>query len=135
MVTAADVRLYLMDKAELNIPLYVQHLDDAMMDSCIQWAVEDFNDATPQLMQKYTVSDFPMKSLLLEGAAVRALFMTAMKELRGEMQYSDGGIGSSVSYKSPQMLQIRADLKVSYETKRDTAKRMYNISQCYGGVD
>lgn len=132
VVTPQDVRLALMDYADFNRPLYQEILSDEKLWKCIDWAVAHFNETPPVLSTKYTVSNFPKRKLLLDLAVVEALNMTALYELRGEMQYSDGGIQSSVFYKSPQFTSLRQELQQRTSQELVAAKRALNINSFYG---
>jgi hypothetical protein len=115
IVTVDEVRHLLEDYDTTNMPLFSIMLEDPDLQKCIDLAVDDFNESPPILYRKYTIYDFPYKRLLLDGAVVEALKLTALKELRGEMQYSDGGISSTVYYKQPQFTAIRQESEQKYE--------------------
>lgn len=135
VITASDVRVHMMDYEEINQPLFIRYLEDTDLDTCIESAIDDFNETPPILYRKYTLYDFPFKRLLLDGAIVRAFKLTVYKELRGEMQYNDGGIQASVYYKSPQFIALRQELEQKYENDKARRKRHLNIENCYGGTN
>ena len=72
------LRLYLMDFEVTNAPLFQQYLSDKELETCIQWAVDDFNETTPIFEYKLTVKDFPLPKLLLKGAALEAMNLTLL---------------------------------------------------------
>lgn len=127
-----ELRIALMDYAERNIPLYVEHLTDEQLWNCIEWAVEVFNEMPPVLNKKYTIDTFPRKHLLRDLAVIEALKLTALIELRGEMQYSDGGIQSQIYYKSGQFTALRQELEQQVTQKAMATKRSLNLEGCYG---
>lgn len=131
-ITPNDLRLAIMDYSDTNIPLYTQHLTDAMLWKCIEWAVNTFNEFPPHLSRDYTAADFPDKQLLLLLSVVEAFKLTALKELRGEMQYSDGGIQSTIYYKSPQFTALRQELQQQAMQMTSQIKKAENINNCYG---
>ncbi len=132
VVTPSDLRLALMDFATKNIPLYQEHLTDEQLWKCIDWAVTLFNDTPPHIYRQYTMEDFPRRKLLLDSAMVEALKLTALIELRGEMQYSDGGIQSTIYYKSQQFSALRQELEAKVSQATTAIKRTLNINECYG---
>lgn len=132
VVTPLDVRLSLMDYKERNIPLYTEHLTDEMLWKCIDWAVAKFNETPPVLKTQYTAVNFPKRKLLLDSATAEALRLTSLIELRGEMQYSDGGVQSSIYYKSGQFSALRQELEQRVGQETSTTKRVLNIENCYG---
>lgn len=134
VITPNDLRLSLMDYVDTNKPLYKEHLDDEKLWKCIEWAVGYYNDYPPELSKKYTIDNFPKKKLLLDLATVEALRLTSLIELRGEMQYSDGGIQSTVYYKSQHFSQLRQELKQSTDQEIQAVKRAQNINECYGAL-
>ena len=106
-VTVEELRTHLADSTDYNIPTNEEYLTDPELQDCIDHTIDDFNTSTPILPKTYTGEDFPSHHLLLTGAMAEALKLTVLKELRREMQYSDGGIQSSVYYKSPQFLNLK----------------------------
>lgn len=133
-VTVDDIRLNIEDYSDVNIPIYVQQLTDEEIQSAIDYIIDDFNETPPRLSTLYTIATFPSRGLLIDGATMRCFNLTAMKELRGEMQYNDGGISSTISYKFPQFTSLRQELTQKYEQDKYKLKRNLNINLCYGGV-
>ena len=134
VVTPLDLRLALMDYADMNIPLYKEHLTDDVLWKCLDWAVDHYNDVPPRLAKHYTLEDFPKRKLLLDMATVEALRLTALVELRGEMQYSDGGIQSTIYYKSQHFNALKQELQARVDAEITADKRATNINSCYGGL-
>lgn len=134
LVTPLDLRLALMDYADMNIPLYREHLTDEVLWKCLEWAVDHYNDVPPRLSKHYTLENFPKRKLLLDLATVEALRLTALVELRGEMQYSDGGIQSTIYYKAQQFNALKQELQARVDAEVTADKRADNINSCYGGL-
>jgi len=136
-VVAPDhLRWKLMDYETENAPLGIQYLTDPDLAKCIQEAVDDYNETPPMFnpLRWWTVNNFPYRELLHEASAVAALRLTVMKEQRREMQYDDGGIQSSIYYKSPQFRALLADLDNAVQTKMLRIKRQVNTQNCYAGI-
>lgn len=134
LITPFDVRLALMDYADRNIPLYTEHLTDEMLWKCIEWAVNHFNEVQPILSTTYTAATYPKRKLFLDSAVVEALKLTSLIELRGEMQYSDGGVQSTIYYKSQQFSALRQELEQKVDQEITSSKRALNINNCYGAL-
>lgn len=132
VVTPLDLRLSLMDYSDRNIPLYQEHLTDEMLWKCLEWGVEHYNEVPPKSSTTYTLENFPKRKLLLDMATVEALRLTALVELRGEMQYSDGGIQSSIYYKTQHFNALRQELQSRVDAAITAEKRADNINSCYG---
>lgn len=134
VITPNDLRLILMDYGIYNIPLYKEELTEEQLWKCIEWGAQSFNELPPRISTKYTIENFPDKRLLLDLATIEALKLTALKELRGEMQYNDGGIQSSINYKFPQFSSLRQELEQKTAQEASTIKRSYNVNSCYGAL-
>lgn len=134
VVTPNDIRLALMDYDSKNIPLYKQHLTDEELWKCIYWAIDSFNEFPPKLQKTYSIITFPYKNLLKDLAVIEALKLTALIELRGEMQYNDGGIQSSVYYKSSAFSALRQELEQKTQQEIMSIKKSQNINGCYGAL-
>lgn len=134
VVKPEKVRWKIMDFDFVNAPLYERYLTDEDLWQCLDETVDDFNETPPMFMYPYTLADFPKKNLLLEGAALKAMKLTAMKEMRGEMQYDDGGIQSNLYYKTPMYSQVAGEMTQSYENSKRRIKKQMNLSRCFKGV-
>ena len=134
IVTADDLQLYLEDTVAANMPLQISYLSPSELTFCLELTVADYNETPPIFFQQYTLDTFPYRKLLLLGAAVEALHLTAMKELRGEMTYSDGGVSSTVYYKTPQFTQLKLQLQQEYKELKLRTKRQVNLKNGFGGM-
>lgn len=134
-LTADKLRRYIQDKVDVNMPLFEQYLTDDDLNECIDLALEDFNMSIPLLRAHiFTRETFPSDKLLLTGAFVEAMSMTSMKELRGEMQYSDGGVQSTIYTHYPQYQQLRQEYANRWDSDKLRFKKQLNIEGCYGGM-
>lgn len=134
-VRPENVRWKIMDFDAENAPLYEQYLSEEDLWKCIEEALDDFNETPPMFRYDYTLADFPKKNTLLIGAALLAMKITVMKEIRREMQYDDGGISSSVYYKTPAYQQLVAGLDQEYQQSKQRIKRQINAERCYRGME
>ena len=135
VINVDEVRLHLMDYDNVNKPLFNEMLSDEEIQHAIEDALDVFNEMSPILSRIYTIEDFPFPRILIDGVTARCLGFTALKELRGEMQYNDGGIASTISYKFPQYTSIRQELEAKYEQNIMRCKRNLNMNACYGGIN
>ena len=135
VVPIRELRSYIEDFAGVNAPLYAQNLLDSELYQCLLDTVYDFNESTPLMAHiNYTISDFRFPGLLKEGAAARAFKLIAIKELRGEMQYTDGGTGNALSYKQREFQQYAQMYTQEYEARKLKIRRQLNKENCYGYV-
>ena len=134
VVNPDDVRAAIGDYITDNIPMGVEYLTNQDLERCILYTVDDFNDSPPIFrFRQYDLYTFPQRSLLLKGAVAEAFNMTKKKELRGEMQYSDGGIDSIIYHKTDKFQALYQVAQQEYETLKTRTKRQMNLESCYGG--
>ena len=127
-----EVRTSLMDFAENNKPLYVEDLTDPDIFRCMVMVVNDFNETPPILARyQFTLENFPYKFLLNLGATAFALELVALKELRGEMSFDDGGVANSQHYKQGHFNQYAVLRKQEYTQLKRNIKVSLNKNQCW----
>lgn len=134
VVKPDKVRWQIRDYDFENAPLYERYLSDEDLWKCIEDACDDYNETTPIFEFPFTPADFKYPRILQAGAAVIAMKITAMKELRGEMNFDDGGIQSTLYYKTPAYTAMVQQLSEKYEMDKKKSKRQLNMSRCYKGV-
>lgn len=134
VLTAEELKAALADSPEYNQPLGNSYLNNTELNNAIALAIDDYNSSSPILDFPVTVDDFPNKRLLLQGAIVEALKLTVFKELRGRMDYSDGGVQNSLYTKSPEFMALQGQYSQAYETSKLKLKRQLNATACYGGT-
>jgi hypothetical protein len=127
-----EVRMYLRDFAELNRLITGEESSDRMIAWAVMDALDDINNSPP-LISKYTVENFPNRSLLLRGAVISLLESVGIMQTRNQLNFSDGGIQVSVSDKAPMIMQWLNFLKSSYEDKKTRWKIAVNIQQAFTG--
>ena len=134
VITVDELRTHIQDFANRNIPLSIKYLTDADLQDSIDMTIDRFNTTPPILLLQYDNTNFPYRTILMDGCMYEALERTALIELRAEMQYSDGGINSSVYYKTPQFTQLKNELLNTFERATSRIKRHLNTLACYGGM-
>ena len=134
VLTIEELKAALADTPEYNKPLGNTYLNPSELTTAIALAVEDYNESNPILDVMVDIDTYPSKRSLLYGAMVEALRLTALKELRGRMDYSDGGVQNALYTKSPEFLALQNQYTQMYETAKSRIKRQKNMSNCYGGL-
>jgi hypothetical protein len=127
-----EVRMYLRDFSELNRLITGEESSDRMIAWAVIDALDDINNSPP-LIKKYTVENFPNRSLLLRGAVISLLESVGIMQTRNQLNFSDGGIQVSVSDKAPMIMQWLNFLKGSYEDKKSRWKIATNIQSAMTG--
>lgn len=134
VISPDELRDHLQDFMDTNIPLGIEYLCNQDLEKCIQYAVDDFNDSPPVFrFRQFDVYTFPYRTVLLKGAIAKAFDLTKKKELRGEMQYSDGGIDSIIYHKTDRFQALHQEAMQDYENMKMRVKRQMNMEACYGG--
>ena len=134
VLTAEELKAALADYPEYNQPLGNSYLNPKELNTAIELAIDDYNSSTPILDFPATIENFPNKRLLLQGSIVEALKLTVFKELRGRMDYSDGGVQNSLYTKSPEFMSLQNQYSQMYEASKLRFKRQLNATACYGGT-
>jgi hypothetical protein len=134
VLTTDELKAALADSPEYNQPLGNSYLSTAELSTAITLAIDDYNYSSPILDNTVDINNFPVKRILLQGAIVEALKLTVLKELRGRMDYSDGGVQNALYTKSPEFTALQNQYTQIYENAKMRYKRQINASACYGGI-
>ena len=134
VLTIDELKNALADMPEYNMPLGNSYLSPSELADAIELAIDDYNISSPILDVPVTLDTFPSRYLLIHGAIVEALKLTVLKELRGRMDYSDGGVQNALYTKSPEFSALQNSYAKIYETSKLKYKRQLNASACYGGM-
>lgn len=134
VVTVEDLQAFLSDTPEYNLPLNNMYLTPEELQLSIELALDDYNNSPPDSDFIPDLYNFPSKKILLLGAAVEALRMTSHKELRGRMDYNDGGVQNSLYTKTPEYISLQMQTQQEYERLKTRYKRQQNMKACYGGI-
>lgn len=86
-----SIRLFLMDKKELNPLLRGVRWTTEEIDAAVQRVVDYFNE-TPPYVFSYTAATFPYRYMLLIGVAGHLLRSASINEASNQLAYSADGV-------------------------------------------
>jgi hypothetical protein len=95
-----------------------------------------FLNSTPPMIQSYTISTFPLPSLLIHQASIECLISNGIVMTRNDLAYNNGGINVKISDGTRYLQQLQtlyavADKEIDVLTK---IKIAININAGWGGV-
>lgn len=132
-LTIADVRLEVMDtSAELNVLLDDLQFSDMMIASCIQKAVDDWNETPPTLATIYTTMNFPYRSNLCRGAVAYLLEMVVHRYARNRMVHANAGLTMDDQDKQQTYGGLAMQAKNQWKMFVASKKTQQNMTQCFG---
>ena len=131
-ILVAQVRASMKDHAELNrLTAGVRNSNERIV-LAISRAVTEFN-ATPPLIRKRTLDNFPDVDLLIVGAMYKLLEADVQLQTVNQMNYTDGrGVSVGLSDKAPQMAAIMQGLQASWNARMSKLKVALNIQDALG---
>jgi hypothetical protein len=132
ILTSEEIRLFLMDRAELNPLLLGVRFSPEMIDQAILNVVDYYNLLPPPASTMYTVESFPYRSLLLLGASGYLLRSAAINEASNQLTYSASGVQISDKDKAQIFLSLGGSLWDEFKALASNIKISNNISEAYG---
>lgn len=90
-LTEQDIRIFLMDKRELNPLLRGVRWSSEDIDSAVTRCVDFYNE-TPPFINAFSASNFPYRYTLLVGVAGHLLKSASINEASNQLQYAADGI-------------------------------------------
>jgi hypothetical protein len=122
VLTPEEVQVYVQDVPEKILLLDGLEFNPTQVTLCIELAISDFNMVQPP--SNFNVSNFPNKSILLNGTLAKLFFGQAALLARNMMNYSDGGLQIPVE----ERYQYYIDLARTYQGEFIRAAQGYKIS-------
>ena len=132
ILTAEEIRLFLMDRAELNPLLLGIRFSPEMIDQAIVNTVDYYNLIPPPASAMFTVENFPYRSLLLLGASGYLLRSAAINEASNQLTYSATGVQISDKDKAQIFSSLGNSLWEEFKGLASNIKISNNISEVYG---
>ena len=132
-LTDKDIRIFLMDKKELNPLLRGVRWSDEDIDQAIQRVVDYFND-TPPYSITLTANSFPLRYTLLVGVAGHLLRSASINEASNQLNYSADGMSVQDKDKAEIFMRIGGLYWDEFKEKVLNIKVTQNLSNAYGGT-
>lgn len=126
-----SIRTFIRDYPELNRLISGVENSNRQIVWAIADALDDFN-TTPH-PTRFSLENFPSKSLLVRGTVITLLESVGLLQTRNHLQFSDGGIQVGVSDKTPFIQSWIQLFRNSYEEKKQRLKVSINIESAWGG--
>ena len=126
-----DVRIFLMDKKELNPLLRGVRWDSNDIDGAVQRCVDFWNE-TPPLINYQTASTFPYRYTLLIGVAGHLLKSASINEASNQLQYTADGITVQDKDKAEIFAKLGTSFWDEFKDKVNNMKIAQNIGSAFG---
>lgn len=135
VVSRAQVRMFLRDRADRNILLDDVQFADDDLNLAAEMATSAFNTVTPQSM--YTPSSFPshLQYLLLIGTVRFLLMSESFLQIRNQSTYQDGDIAPiGIDDKQAAYAQLAQILKAEWDELTRGVKTQDNLEGAYNDL-
>lgn len=132
-ITEADIRLFMMDKKELNPLLRGVRWDTEEIDNALQRVVDYFNE-TPPFSITFTAGGFPYRYTLLLGIAGHLLRSAAINEASNQLSYSADGVTVQDKDKAEIFSRLGNAYWQEFQEKVANIKVAQNISNAFGAT-
>lgn len=133
IVTEKDLRLFLMDKPELNTLISGVRWTPEMIELALQLTVDRFNLIQPPTGTSYTLENFGNKYLLLTGAAAFLLKSASIGDAANSFTYNADAVQVDDRDKAQIFLSLSKELEAEFKEQATNMKISQNISVVYGG--
>lgn len=129
---AHQVRSFIRDYSELNRLIDGEESSNRQIVWAIMDTLDDFN-TTPPIIQAFSVSNFPSRSMLIRGVVCSLLESIGLLQTRNHINFSDGGLQVGINDKTPFIQSWLQIFRNSYEDKKVKLKVALNIESAWGG--
>lgn len=131
ILTEKDVRLFLMDKPELNPLLRGVRWTPEEIEAAMFYAVSFFNESMPATVA-YTIESFPFKFALLSGTVGHLLRSAAINEASNNITYSLDGVQVNDKDKAAIFTQMGNQYWDEFKLAVKEIKISQNVSAAFG---
>lgn len=109
-----------------------EEFTDKQLHTAIDMAIDSFNSVNPPLDQRYGLTNFPSKELLMKGALYYTLFQSGILKTRNLLSYAtQGGVSVNDNSQGPYYMQWINLLAQEWNIKAGSIRRALNASLCY----
>jgi hypothetical protein len=124
------VRGFMRDHKELNRLISGEESSNRQIVFAIVDTIEDFNKTPP--FTRFTLANFPDKSLLLRGTVATVLESVGLLQTRNHLPFSDGGLQVAINDKTDYIQRWIALYRDTYERKKERLKVALNLEGGWG---
>lgn len=132
ILTPEEVRLFMLDRAEMNPLLLGIRFTPEMIEQAIVNTVDYFNLMNPPTNEYYTIETFPFRALLLLGASGYLLRSAAINEASNQLSYASDGVQVNDKDKAQIFLTIGGNLWEEFKQMATNIRININVAQVYG---
>ena len=129
----ASIRMFLMDKKELNPLLRGVRWSTDDIDQAINRCVDFYNE-TPPFINSFSPSTFPYRYTLLIGVAGHLLKSASINEASNELQYAADGVTVQDKDKADVFAKLGSMFWDEFKDKVTNVKVANNISAAFGSA-
>lgn len=131
IITEKDVRVFLMDKPEMNPLLGGLKFDSQDIEQAMINVVDHFNASIP-LTVNYTVENFPSRYIMLIGVAGYLLKSAAVNEAINQFDYSVEGVTVQDKNKAAIFTQLGTAFWDEFKELSKNIKIAQQVNSIYG---
>lgn len=131
-LTEKDVRMYLMDKPELNSLLRGVRWSPEEVEAALVFAVGYYNEAAPATGDNYTVESFPFQFTLLTGVTGHLLKSASINEASNNISYQLDGVSVNDKDKAEVFGRMGQQYWDEFKVMVTNNKLAKNIANAFG---
>jgi hypothetical protein len=132
VLSVLQIREYASDYAPNNYLLDGEEFSDTFITLCMELAVDSYNEIPP--LSKVDLTNFPSKSLLLQGTLWKMFDGKAMLLARNTMAYSDGGLQIPIEERAELYRGIAQGFQQQFTESASKLKVHLNMESGWGSV-
>ncbi len=131
IITSKSVRIFMMDKPEMNSLLSGLRWDEDDLSEAIINCIDYYNTSLPPTPQ-YTVETFPYRVVLLTGVAGWLLKSSAINQASNNLNYESDGVTVNDNDKAQIFAQMGSEFYKDFKEMCQNIKVAQNIAGAYG---
>lgn len=132
IITESQIRVFLMDKPELNPLLGGVKWDSTDIEQACIHVVDYFNAMIPQTGNNYAIENFPSRSVLLLGVTGHLLRSAAISEAVNQFDYSVEGVTIQDKNKASLFTQMGNEYWAEFREMAKNLKVAQNVNALMG---
>ena len=132
IITAEEIRMFMMDRAELNPLLLGIRFTPEMINQAMINTVDYYNLMPPPIGIFYTVEKFPFRALLMLGTAGYLLRSAAINEAGNQFSYASDGVQINDKDKAQIFSELGNSLWGEFKELAQNIRINFNLAQVYG---
>ena len=132
-LTEQDIRIFLMDRKELNPLLRGVRWNSEDIDQAVRRVVDYFNE-TPPYSMTVSANGFPYRYTLLVGVAGHLLRSASINEASNQLNYSADGVSVQDKDKAEIFMRVGNMYWEEFKDKTANIKVTQNLSNAFGAT-